>query len=284
VETGLQYRLSARGRTNQDIDRESPYDESGNGITTTLHNFNWFSNGWIDGELVCDSNAYVEIDFKPWESNAIYGSTIEIQFTALDIGFTDSRIFDYTDITTPYKGAYVDIEECKLNSIANEAKVSVGRDIETTVSFVIDRKNKFGKVFVNGICSRAFVLSDTGSGTSAQREDFTHSQKIYLNSRKGEDKFGACEIKDVRIYNRALSDDEILTNFISQEKDFTKQKMLYDKNYNNKTLPTIHMYCDISKMTVDFSKFADDISDYGKEKGLIIHAMHEDIFNSMHKI
>ncbi len=44
------------------------------------------------------------------------------------------------------------------------------------------------------------------------------------------------------------------------------------------------MICDISKMTVDFSSFADDIADFGKEKGLIIHAMHEDIFNSMHKI
>ena len=44
------------------------------------------------------------------------------------------------------------------------------------------------------------------------------------------------------------------------------------------------MICDISKITVDFSNFADDISDYGKEKGRIIHAMHEDIFNSMHKI
>lgn len=44
------------------------------------------------------------------------------------------------------------------------------------------------------------------------------------------------------------------------------------------------MICDIEKMTIDFSKFADDISEYGKENGLIIHAMHEDIFNSMHKI
>lgn len=252
VETGLQYRLSARGRTNQDIDRESPYDESGNGIVTTLHNFNWFSNGWIDGELVCDSNAYVEIDFKPWESNAIYGSTIEVQFTALDIGFTDSRIFDYTDITTPYKGAYVDIEECKLNSIANEAKVSVGRDIETTVSFVIDRKNKFGKVFVNGICSRAFVLSDTGSGTSAQREDFTHSQKIYLNSKKGESCFGACKIKDVRVYGRVLSDDEIVNNYIAQIRDLREQEKAYNFNFENTSLPTIRMYGDMTNMTDQF--------------------------------
>ena len=251
IESGLQYRLSSKGRTNQDADRDCPEDQSGNGVTTTLHNFNWFTNGWIDEELVCDSNAYVEIDCKPWETNAIYGSTIEIQFTGLDIGLTDSRIFDYTDIETPYKGAYIDIENTALKSLANTGQISIDKDVETTVSFVIDRREKFGKIFINGICSRAFFLSDTGSGTSAQREDFTHSQKIYLNSKKGESNFGACKIKDVRIYNRVLTDDEIVTNFIAQESNLAEQEKLYNFNFNNTTLPAIRMYGDMSNMTLE---------------------------------
>lgn len=250
-ETGLIYRLSARGRTNQDNDKEFPVDDSGNGVITTLHNFNWFTNGWIDDELVCDSNAYVEIDLKPWESNAIYGSTIEVQYTSLDIGFTDSRIFDYTDIETPYKGAYVDIEDSAMKSLANTGLVSLDKDIETTVSFVIDRKNKFGKIYIDGICSRAFSLSDTGSGTSAKREDFTHSQKIYLNSKKGKECFGACKIKDVRVYGRVLSDDEIVQNYIAQVKDLKEQERLYNFNYKNTSLPAIRMYGDTSNMTLE---------------------------------
>lgn len=250
-ETGLIYRLSARGRTNQDNDKEFPVDDSGNGVTTTLHNFNWFTNGWIDDELVCDSNAYVEIDLKPWESNAIYGSTIEVQYTSLDIGFTDSRIFDYTDIETPYKGAYVDIEDSAMKSLANTGLVSLDKDVETTVSFVIDRKNKFGKIYIDGICSRAFSLSDTGSGTSAKREDFTHSQKIYLNSKKGKECFGACKIKDVRVYGRVLSDDEIVQNYIAQVKDLKEQERLYNFNYKNTSLPAIRMYGDTSNMTLE---------------------------------
>ena len=251
TEQGLQYRLSARGRTNQDSDREFPIDDSGNGITATLHNFNFFTNGWIDDELVCDSNAYVEIDFKPWENNAIYGSTIEVQFSSIDIGLTDARIFDYTDITPPYKGVFIDIEESIMSSIANEGKVSVDKDTDTTLSFVIDRRNKFGKVFVNGICTRAFFLSDTGSGVNAVREDFTHSQKIYINSNKGESQFGACKVKDVRIYGRVLSDDEIVQNYIAQERDLAKQEKLYNFNYNNTTLPVIRMYGDTTNMTLE---------------------------------
>ena len=44
------------------------------------------------------------------------------------------------------------------------------------------------------------------------------------------------------------------------------------------------MMVDISKMTVTFSDFSDEVTGYGKEAGLVIHVMHEDIFNIMHKI
>ena len=251
IQSGLIYRLSAKGRTNHDSDRSNPRDNSGNGVKATLHNFNYFSNGWIDDTLVCDGNAYVEIDTYPWSENAIYGSTIEIQFKGLDIGIFGARIFDYTDIETPYKGAYIDLEETTMKSLANTGKINIDADAWITISFVIDRKNKFGKIYVDGICSRAFSLSDTGSGTSAIREDFTHMQKIYLNSRKGIDKFGACEIKDVRVYSRVLSDDEIVQNTIAQIEDLDAQKRLYDLNYNNTTLPTIKMYGDTTNMTLE---------------------------------
>jgi surface protein len=251
TEDGLLYRLCAKGRTNQDIDKANPVDDSGRGNITTLHNFNWFSNGWIDGELLCDGEAYVEIDCFPWKDNALYGSTIEIQYTALDIGINDARIIDYTDIETPYKGFYVDIEEAAMNSLANNGKVYTDRDVEMTLSFVIDRRNKFAKIYINGICSRAFSLADTGSGTAAVREDFTHEQKIFLNSKKGLSNYGACKIKDVRIYGRVLSDDEIVSNCIAQIENLREQEKMYNFNFNNTTLPVIRMYGDTTNMTLE---------------------------------
>lgn len=44
------------------------------------------------------------------------------------------------------------------------------------------------------------------------------------------------------------------------------------------------MMADTSKCNVEFSKFSDTLSKYGEENGLAIHVMHEDIFNSMHRI
>lgn len=44
------------------------------------------------------------------------------------------------------------------------------------------------------------------------------------------------------------------------------------------------MMADISSSTVGFDELADRLAGYGTENGLSIHAMHEDIFNSMHRI
>lgn len=44
------------------------------------------------------------------------------------------------------------------------------------------------------------------------------------------------------------------------------------------------MLVDISQLTCEFTQLADSLSAQGKEMGLKIHVMHEDIFNSMHRI
>ena len=44
------------------------------------------------------------------------------------------------------------------------------------------------------------------------------------------------------------------------------------------------MLVEIDSLTVPFTEFGDKVSLLGKEIGLEINAMHEDIFDSMHKI
>ncbi len=44
------------------------------------------------------------------------------------------------------------------------------------------------------------------------------------------------------------------------------------------------MLVDISKLNSDFTVLADRMNGLGKELGLSIHTMHEDIFNTMHRI
>ncbi len=44
------------------------------------------------------------------------------------------------------------------------------------------------------------------------------------------------------------------------------------------------MLVDIKALTVEFGTFSDALNNLGAENSLSIHTMHEDIFNSMHKI
>ena len=47
---------------------------------------------------------------------------------------------------------------------------------------------------------------------------------------------------------------------------------------------TMIMLVDISEIDIKFGDFSAEMEDYGKQIGMEIRAMHEDIFNSMHRI
>ncbi len=44
------------------------------------------------------------------------------------------------------------------------------------------------------------------------------------------------------------------------------------------------MLADISKISVDFVHMAEELKALGSSLGLSVHVMHEDIFNSMHRV
>ena len=44
------------------------------------------------------------------------------------------------------------------------------------------------------------------------------------------------------------------------------------------------MLVEIDSLTIKFGDFVDELKALGEKNGLIIHTMHEDIFNSMHRI
>ena len=44
------------------------------------------------------------------------------------------------------------------------------------------------------------------------------------------------------------------------------------------------MLVEIDELKIHFTDFVDIMTGLGEEKGLVIHTMHEDIFNAMHNI
>ena len=251
-EAGLICDLNAQGKSNQDVDLTNWIDATGNENNGKIINANFSTNGFIDGQLVLDNDAYVEIPITPWSENASNGSTINIIYTPIHSGNEYARVLDYTDTKDPYVGAFIDILEANIKSENNKGQIDLDYESgEIDVSFVIDRNNKMAKIFVDGILSKYWMLSDTGSGNSAILENFAHNNMIYLNSTKGED-CGTNNIRRVLIYNRALNEDEIMTNHIANITDISKQEEKYNFEYNN-TLPKLKIFGDISNVSADVS-------------------------------
>lgn len=256
----LQLDLNAAGKSNNDNHNGFWKDSSGNRRDAEMINFNFSTNGFINGHVVCDNNAYIKIPYSPWADNAKRGSTIDLIYTPINSGNEDARVIDYTYITDemaegeikPFKGLFADIRQAIVsssNSGASSGKVSLDENSgEIHLTWVLDRANKFCKTYINGILSRIMFLSDSGSGNSAIFEDFSHNEFIYLNSTKGEN-CGTYYIKRLRIWGHALTSDEVLRTHIAAIDDLEKQEEVYNFNYNNTTLPRMDLFGDITNMT-----------------------------------
>lgn len=255
VDASLLAWFDASEKTNNDSDRDIWTDKI-NGNIGKLYNFNYGSNGWIkqegttNSELVMNGTAYVEIDMAPFANNFKNGGVIEIVFKTRDVGNSAARILDITDIVAPYKGVYIDTREAYCFTSSQNMNASIGEDEYIHVMYNIDRINKYIHIVVNGVIVRSCKLSDTGSGTEAILESIAHSQKIYLNSQKGTDMFGSCEVKQVRIYDRNFTFDEMLQNYLSTFDDLLVQKAKSDFNDPLKNIMPI------MNITVDPEKLA----------------------------
>lgn len=257
---GLICDLNAYGRSNQDDNAEIWHDDSGNGHDGTLVNFNFSTNGFIDNTLICDNDAYVVIPWSPWEKNATTGSTIDIIYKPINSGVEECRVIDYTQIIDdlspneikPFKGLFVDTRQSIVSSAASGSsagKITLDDDRdEIHLTWVLDREHKFMKVFIDGVLSRIMYLSDSGSGVNTKYEDFSLNSHIYLNSTKGLN-CGTNDIKRFRVWDHALTSDQVLKNHIAHIKDLDKQKELYNFNYNNNTLPKMYLTGDTTNMT-----------------------------------
>lgn len=261
--SGLICDLNAIGKSNDDdevlVDNLWK-DSSGNGHDAKLVNFNYGTNGFVNDVLVCDNDAYAVIEWSPWERNAITGSTIDIIYEPINSGIEDCRVLDYTQITDdtstleikPFKGLYADVLHGIVSSASSgtsAGKINIDDESgEIHLTWVLDRTNKFMKTYINGVLSRIMFLSDSGSGVNKVYEDFSLSSNIYLNSTKGEN-CGTNNIKRFRVYDHALTSDQVLQNHLANIKDLTKQEEEYNFNYNNTTLPKMYLTGDTTNMT-----------------------------------
>lgn len=218
-------------------------DDSGNDVTCELHNFNFTSNGWDNGyALKFSGKAYADINLAPWASNIRNGFTLDIFYKATDVGNKDANVLWMKNHVTPYQGIKITPYVSEMRSAAT---VNVGCSFRDSsrgetwehLCFVVDRDTSMAYTYINGVISKINNYADG--------ENFMWDGKIRLGAgvnTNGElDNFANCSIRSIRIYDRALTDDEVVQNYLADIKDNEEQKRVYDLNYGTQEIPLLNI-------------------------------------------
>ena len=253
INAGAMFIGSAVNKTNTD-ERKQYFigqDQEGSEVLGTLTNFAYNSeSGWVNDELIISGNSHVEIPIQPLANNARYGFTLDIEFTSKQIGVEDAEVLTLWNDEKDC-GIKITTEKIILRSAeGNECNLYYSDNERTNVMFVIDRQERKAKVYLNGVMCEAFHLNDYTVDGVPYLEDFTVNSNIILG---GYNKNGYCKIRNLRVYEVALTTDEILNNWMSCEIDKSKQRELVEFQKGN-DLPTLTVYCDFSGLGKDDKK------------------------------
>lgn len=258
VRSGLQAYFNMARKTNQDqvldVLESEVIADNGKIARLKLHDYNYSTNGWINGRLVNNGISWAEIEnYLPLEDNAPNGFTFEIQFTSYNAGDNNARVVDCVDPNSGY-GFYIDSEKAYFKSEANALKTYFTDRSDMRISFVVHRtstyldadgnrqNNPMLQTFINGIFTEVAMLSDSGTGGNKILESVTSTSSLLINTDSLKEVFGSNEIKSILIYNRPLEHEEVLQNYMADIDNLVEQKAVYDKNYVtiNQVLPTIY--------------------------------------------
>ena len=253
VNAGAMFIGTAVNKTNTD-ERKQYFigqDQEGSEVLGTLTNFAYNSeSGWVNDELIISGNSHVEIPIQPLANNARYGFTLDIEFTSKQIGVEDAEVLTLWNDEKDC-GIKITTEKIILRSAeGNECNLYYSDNERTNVIFVIDRQERKAKIYLNGVMCEAFHLNDYSIDSVSYLEDFTVNSNIFLG---GHNKNGYCKIRNLRVYEVALTTDEILNNWMSCETDKGKQRELVEFQKGN-DLPTLTVYCDFSGLGKDDKK------------------------------
>lgn len=214
---GLVLKLTAAGRSNAESE---PAEWRYNDVQTVFEGFDWQSNGWTGDALKLTNGANVEIGYKPFGNDATTtGATYEMELTCTNV--TDRR-GTVVDCMNGGVGFRLTTQEALMRTGAgSEVGTKFASGLTLKIAFVVQEKkgNRLMELYVNGILSGAKQYAPTDS----LLQDEPANIKITSESAD-------VEVRNLRVYNRALGDDEELSNYMVDRPTSDEMVVLFEKN------------------------------------------------------
>lgn len=227
----LRLKLTAAGRSNGESD---PAHWEHGETTTAFENVDWNTSGWTGESLKLMNGARAIIGFKPFTVDAaIAGRTIEVELKVSNITDKESGVVSCLDGT---KGFQITADKAMMytgstKEVMDEDEnvtmqpVGVGRqygsDEWKKIAFVVSRRadGRLMELYVNGTRCAADIYGDS--------DNFQQDtpQGITLSSAGAD-----VEVRSIRVYDRALSDDEEMDNHIIDRQTLDEMAALFEEN------------------------------------------------------
>lgn len=193
-------------------------------IHTTFTGFEWNAlSGWNDGALVMGAGNSIDVNFAPLASDATStGKTLEFEFSTTGVSDDNAVICDLRDSSGT--GILITASSASLTSSGGKVlSRSFKSEENIRVGFVINKHsgvvNKgLAFVYINGINSGAVNFTNT--------DNFMSSKKIHF---EGTTQAGVL-LRSIRVYNMALTDEQMLNNFTLYRRCVTEMMEVYDRN------------------------------------------------------
>ena len=215
--SGLVLKLTAAGRSNAESE---PAEWRYNDVQTAFEGFDWQSNGWTGDALKLTNGANVEIGYKPFGNDATTtGATYEMELTCTNV--TDRR-GTVVDCMTGGVGFRLTTQEALMRTGAgSEVGTKFASGLMLKIAFVVQEKkgNRLMMLYVNGILCGAKQYASTDSLLQAEPTN------IKITSESAD-----VEVRNLRVYNRALGDDEELANYMVDRPTSDEMVVLFEKN------------------------------------------------------
>lgn len=214
---GLVLKLTAAGRSNAESE---PAEWRYKDVQTVFEGFDWQSNGWTGDALKLTNGANVEIGYKPFGNDATTtGATYEMELTCTNV--TDRR-GTVVDCMTGGVGFRLTTQEALMRTGAgSEVGTKFASGLTLKIAFVVQEKkgNRLMMLYVNGILCGAKQYASTDSLLQAEPTN------IRITSESAD-----VEVRNMRVYSRALGDDEELSNYMVDRPTSDEMVVLFEKN------------------------------------------------------
>lgn len=192
--------------------------------TGTFTGFKWNNtSGWVNGRLEIDAGSSFGINYAPLAANpTVTGKTIEIEWSTKNVSNDNAVICDLRGDN----GVGILITATKVSMISADGVVvetEYKSDESVRVGFVINKANgvanqRLSFIYANGIVSRSEAWAVSDNYTSNKQILFTASSEAEIS------------LKSIRIYDTALSHDQMLNNYILYRDSVAEMLEEYDAN------------------------------------------------------